>query len=166
MLICPYIDSGVAELDWDAAVRYHFKDMFPYYVFIKKNKNEMTDYSASMIEGIKESIRYYDMQKEEYNTTLYGKGFYYFGINAYDQWVEDLNNFDGFSEQEKENLRFFTWWNAICVMDKKTAMSKVFREVKAFGNRIQKNIERIKEIKEHEVNLHEEFLSITNPYDI
>lgn len=206
MLIRPYIDSGAAEPDWDAAVRYHFKDMFPYYVFIKKNKNEMTDYSASMIEGIKESIRYYDMQREEYNTALYGKGFYYFGINAYDQWVEDLNNFDNFSEQEKENLRFFTWWNAICVMDKRTAMSKVFRElagapyktaainsyvemarlcskqvtvlkqmtddcsydseVKAFGNRIQKNIERIKEIKEHEVNLHEVFLSITNLYDI
>lgn len=206
MLIRPYIDSCAAEPDWDAAVRYNFNDLFPYYVFIKENSNRIIDYSASMIKGIHDSIKYYDMQTKEYDTSLYGKGFYYFGIYAYDQWMEDLKNFNHFSEDEKENLRFFTWWNAICIMDKRTAMSKVFRELAGapyktmtinsyiemarlcsqqvtvlkkmtddfsynsrvidFGDKVQENIERIKEIKEYEVNLHEIFLSITDPYDI
>lgn len=206
MLIRPYIDSGAAEPDWDAAVRYNFNDLFPYYVFIKKNRNRIIDYPISMIEGISNSIKYYDMQRKKYDTSLYGKGFYYFGIHAYDQWIEDLENFNSFSDEEKENLRFFTWWNAICIMDKRTAMSKVFRElagapyktitinsyiemarlcskqvtvlkqmtddcsynsnVTDFGIKIQENIKRIKEIKECEVNLHETFLLIDDPYDI
>lgn len=155
-----------------------------------------------MIEGIRDSIKYYNMQ----DTTLYGKGFYYFGIYAYDQWMEDLKNFNSFSEGEEENLRFFTWWNAISIMDKRTAMSKVFRElagapyktdtinsyielarlctqqvtvlkkmtddcsynsnVTDFGNKVEKYIEQIKDIKECEVKLHEIFLSIADPYDI
>lgn len=45
--------------------------------------------------------------------------------------MEDLKNFNDFAEGEKENLKFFTWWNAISVMDKRTAMSKVFRELAA-----------------------------------
>lgn len=129
MLIRPYIDSCAAEPDWDAAVRYNFDDLSPYFVFIKQKHNAISDYSVSMIKGISDSMKYYDMQKMDYDTSLYGKGFYYFGIYAYDQWMEDLKNFNSFSEGEKENLRFFTWWNAICIMDKRTAMSKVFREL-------------------------------------
>lgn len=206
MLLRPYIDSCAAEPDWDAAVRYEFNNLFPYYVFIKKSSVKEIDYSVSMIKGIIDSIKYYDMQKKEYNTSLYGKGFYYFGRAAYDQWMEDLKNFDGFSKEEQENLRFFTWWNAICIMDKRTAMSKVFRElagapyktdtinsyiemarlcsqqvtvlkkmtddssydssVSDFGTQVQKNIERIKTLKEYEVNLHKIFSSIADPYDI
>lgn len=206
MLIRPYVDSCAAEPDWDAAVRYNFDDLFPYFVFIKNNDNKVPDYSVSMIEGIKNSIQYFDMQKEEYDTALYGKGFYYFGLHAYDQWMEDLNNFNNFSEGEKENLKFFTWWNAISVMDKRTAMSKVFRELAAapyktdtinsyiemarlcssqvtvlkkmtddcsynsnvedFGNNVQRYIESLKELRDYEVNLHEVFLAIADPYDI
>lgn len=206
MLIRPYIDSYAAEPDWDASVRYQFNDLSPYFVFIKNTSKEIPNYSISMIEGLKESIKYYDMKRQDYDTSLYGKGYYYFGIHAYDQWIEDLKNFNSFAKGEKENLRFFTWWNAICVMDKRTAMSKVFRElagapyktntinsyiemtrlcsqqvtvlkkmtddcsyngnVTYFESKAQEFIERIKELKEYEVKLHEVFLSITDPYDI
>lgn len=206
MLIWPYIDSCAAEPDWDAAVRYNFHDLFPYFVFIENNGQKSMDYTASMIEGIKNSIQYYDRQKMEYDTARYGKGFYYFGIHAYDQWMEDLKYFNDFAEGEKENLKFFTWWNAISVMDKRTAMSKVFRELAAapyktdtinsyiemaricshqvtilkkmtddcsynsnvadFGEHVQGYIDSLKELRESEVNLHEAYLSIADPYDI
>lgn len=205
MLIRPYIDSCAAEPDWDAAVRYNFDDLFPYFVFIK-NSDRIIDYPVSMIKGISDGIKYFDRKEKEYDTSLYGKGFYYFGIYAYDQWMEDLTNFNSFLKEEKENLRFFTWWNAICIMDKRTAMSKVFRElagapyktntinsyiemaklcsqqvtalkqltdecsynsnVTDFEGKIQENVERLKKIRECEVNLHEVFSSIADPYDI
>lgn len=206
MLVRPYIDSGAAQPDWDAAVRYNFTDLFPYYVFLHKNSGKVTDDFAPVIRGIQDGITYYDRQTEEYNTVRYGKGFYYFGIHAYDQWLEDIKNFACLSAQEKENLRFFTWWNAICIMDKRTAMSKVFREltgapyktdairsyvemarlcskqvavlkkitddcsydstVPDFESRVQEGAERIKELRECEVKLHEIFLSIADPFDI
>lgn len=54
----------------------------------------------------------------------------------------------------------------VTVLKKMTDECSYNSDVAGFGNRVQENLERIKEIKEYEVNLHEIFSAIADLYDI
>lgn len=127
-LVRPYIDSCADALDWDATVRYSFDNLLPYFIFLKKSKHKIDKLSA-IINGIKVGIKNFNRKSQISNGNYYSPGVYYFGDEAYNKWVNDLIHINSYNTEEQASLKFFSWWNSICLMNRRTTMVSVFRNI-------------------------------------
>lgn len=127
-IVRPYIDPGVAEANWDASIKCKIKDMPPHFVFLHRSEHKRDKLDA-VLEGIKISGACFNRQSSPYQGDFYHKGTYYFGLEAYETWIADLEAYHTYSKEELEALKFYTWWNMICILDKRNAMISVFRNL-------------------------------------
>lgn len=128
LLVRPYIDSCADMEDWDASVRYAFNDLLPYFILLNES-NIQVDKIDAIINGIKIGMNNYNRKSQISKGSFYSKGTYYYGKEAYEKWINDLTNIELYNTEEQASIKFFSWWNSISLMNRRTTMVTVFRNL-------------------------------------